>query len=152
VDPEGKKQQTGGGPLEFIVSLPALPVVWAEIFMRRHNVHERIRCRPKPDKRTYKSAENESKQTGKKAAMRRKKPWFCAAILTDSHRRYSLLNVMAYITAPAWFFIVTAMHLLLLAAITAISLGMLLPWTGPIMLAVAGYRESPCFPSHFNKV
>uniref|UniRef100_A0A6U4ZYC1 Uncharacterized protein n=2 Tax=Hemiselmis andersenii TaxID=464988 RepID=A0A6U4ZYC1_HEMAN len=84
-----------GGPLEFVVSVPALPMVWAEQALRGRDVHKRM--------------------------------------------RYVALNVAAYACAPLWFLIVTAMHLLVLGAVTAISLGVLLPWTGPVLLTVCGY-------------
>ena len=38
-----KSWGSGGGPLEFVISLPSLPIVWAELFLRRHQLHPRFR-------------------------------------------------------------------------------------------------------------
>lgn len=95
----GQRGGKNGGPLELVISLPALPVVWTELILRQNGLPPRM--------------------------------------------RYAVLNCIVYASAPVWFLIITVMHLLVLAAVTAISLGVLLPWTGPVMLAVSGTSPPP---------
>mmetsp|Transcript_34619 Transcript_34619/g.71459 ORF Transcript_34619/g.71459 Transcript_34619/m.71459 type:complete len:247 (+) Transcript_34619:44-784(+) len=84
-----------GGPLEYVISLPAVPVVWLDMRMRDLGL--------------------------------------------SRYLRFAILNLTAFVTGPIWFFVITAMHLLLLLAVTAVSFGVLLPWTAPLILTIATY-------------
>mmetsp|Transcript_48087 Transcript_48087/g.150891 ORF Transcript_48087/g.150891 Transcript_48087/m.150891 type:complete len:249 (-) Transcript_48087:598-1344(-) len=84
-----------GGPLELIVSLPALPVVWIEVILRKIKLPRLF--------------------------------------------RFMALNLVAYISSPIWFFVISGMHLLLLVAVSVISFGILLPWTGPLIATLSFY-------------
>mmetsp|Transcript_35884 Transcript_35884/g.55970 ORF Transcript_35884/g.55970 Transcript_35884/m.55970 type:complete len:221 (-) Transcript_35884:103-765(-) len=90
-DPKAQK----GGPLELVVSLPALPILYIEGILRGFGLTPQLRFIP--------------------------------------------LSICAYVTAPIWFLIISLMHLLLLLAVTAVSFGVLFPWTAPLMGTLGVY-------------